>query len=344
MATNYYVDGAVGDDDNAGTSEGAGNALATINAGVLKCTAVGDHLYIKASVTYALGNTSTYPVNGTAIAPVITEGYTATPGDGGMVTIDCANANDDGSFNSKNNHIIRNITVIDSTLNGFNWGACDNCKFENCQAISCTNIGFLADNYNCFDRCVAEDNDEGFYVDYEGSFTNCRSVNNANFAFRCLNYHLTLINCIAAGGNNYVIYCGYNLTAINCTIDGYGTDVGVQINAGYYPNIIMNCIIHDCTTGIQAGAASGASMQIGINNMMNSNTANYAVWAATDTDFAGVPHFTNEAGGDYSLGASSDAIGAAYYGINNVTAMMNCGAEQDLITAGGSTGRIVLTS
>jgi hypothetical protein len=343
MAT-YYVDGAVGDDGNAGTAEGAGNALATINAGVLKCTAAGDHLYIKASVTYALGNTSTYPANGTAAAPIITEGYTSTPGDGGQVTIDCASANDDGSYNTRNYHIIKNIIVKNSTLNGFNWGASDYCQFVNCEAYDCTNIGFFADNYNCFDGCTAEGNDEGIYVDYYCTAINCRCVDNNNFAIRCLNYHLTMINCVVAGGNNFVVYCGYSLTAVNCTVDGYGTDVGLNMATGYYPCSIMNCIIHDCTTGIKVNAAGPRSVQIGLNNMMNSNTANYSNWAATSTDFAGDPDFTDEAGGDYSLGASSDARNAAYHGINNATSVVNCGAEQNYTSSGTGTSRVVLTS
>jgi len=51
MAT-YYVDTAVGDDGNLGTSEGAGNAWATIQHAVDN-VAADDKVWVKASGTYS---------------------------------------------------------------------------------------------------------------------------------------------------------------------------------------------------------------------------------------------------------------------------------------------------
>ena len=53
MATTWYVDGAVGNDSNAGTSPGAGNAWATIGKAT-STAAAGDTVNVKASATYTL--------------------------------------------------------------------------------------------------------------------------------------------------------------------------------------------------------------------------------------------------------------------------------------------------
>ncbi len=73
MAT-YYVDGDVGNDSNAGTSEGAGNAWATLGKLCTTATSGADRGYVKASAPYALTSTLT-PPTGLRI-----EGYMTTPG------------------------------------------------------------------------------------------------------------------------------------------------------------------------------------------------------------------------------------------------------------------------
>lgn len=91
MAT-YYVDGAVGNDTNAGTSAGAGNAWATVSHGVATMSG-GDTLNVKATVTYTITGTMTPPA-GSAGLPTIIQGYTTTVGDGGQATIQISS----GSF------------------------------------------------------------------------------------------------------------------------------------------------------------------------------------------------------------------------------------------------------
>jgi hypothetical protein len=79
MAT-YYVDGAVGNDSNAGTAEGSGNAWATINKAATTAAA-GDTVHIKASATYTLTSAQTFTNSGNATSgPIIYRGYTTTPG------------------------------------------------------------------------------------------------------------------------------------------------------------------------------------------------------------------------------------------------------------------------
>ncbi len=77
MAT-YYVDGAVGDDGNLGTSEGAGNAWATLTK-AMNTVAAGDKVWVKASATYT--ETMTMVTVGAQGTPIVFEGYTTATGD-----------------------------------------------------------------------------------------------------------------------------------------------------------------------------------------------------------------------------------------------------------------------
>ena len=83
--TTYYVDGAVGNDGNAGTSEGAGNAWATIDH-AMNTVAAGDKVFVKATGTYS--ETPVMDTVGASNNPITFEGYTTTPGDNGKVTVD----------------------------------------------------------------------------------------------------------------------------------------------------------------------------------------------------------------------------------------------------------------
>ena len=83
--TTYYVDGAVGDDGNAGTAEGAGNAWATIGQ-ALSTVIAGDEVWIKASATYS--ETAAVSTAGSVASPISLRGYSSTPGDNGKITWD----------------------------------------------------------------------------------------------------------------------------------------------------------------------------------------------------------------------------------------------------------------
>ena len=85
--TTYYIDTAVGNDGNAGTSEGSGNAWATIQKGADSGTS-GDNFYVKASGTYnEKVDFDTVGATGVVGARRNFIGYTTTPGDNGLVTI-----------------------------------------------------------------------------------------------------------------------------------------------------------------------------------------------------------------------------------------------------------------
>ena len=92
--TTYYVDVAVGNDVNAGTSEGAGNAWASIGK-ALDTVVAGNTVYVKASGDYTAQHGASGAIGefktGAAVADfILFEGYTTTPGDGtfACVTLD----------------------------------------------------------------------------------------------------------------------------------------------------------------------------------------------------------------------------------------------------------------
>ncbi len=92
MAT-YYVDTAVGNDSNAGTSPGSGNAWATLGKAA-SVAIYGDKVNVKASGTYTITSGVTFDSTDSVpnSAPLLVEGYTTTPGDGGQVTVSTSNA------------------------------------------------------------------------------------------------------------------------------------------------------------------------------------------------------------------------------------------------------------
>ena len=131
MAGPYYVDVAVGHDANAGTSEGAGNAWASWRKAADTVVA-GDHVHVKASGVYSAADGENdciclIDTPGTLNTPIVWEGYYATPGDGGIVTLDAdvntlANAirTDMGGGNVF--HVFKGFVMTGATSHGFNGG------------------------------------------------------------------------------------------------------------------------------------------------------------------------------------------------------------------------------
>src|SRR5258708_32227144 len=105
MATTYYVDAAAGNDANAGTSPGAGNAWATLSKAATIVVA-GDSVNAKGSASY--NEILTLTTSGTAGSPIVWSGYTTTVGDGGRAIIDGQNTR------------ATCLSVAATLLNGFN--------------------------------------------------------------------------------------------------------------------------------------------------------------------------------------------------------------------------------
>ena len=345
MATTYYVDGAVGNDSNSGTSEGSGNALLTLTAGLAKITSASDRLYIKASVTYAETGTinSGYTPNFTT--PSIVEGYTSTPGDGGQITITGSSSRSYGLTGSKAHYVWRNIKIIDCNHTGFNMSSGYHNVFENCYAENITSRGFYLGQQVRLFNCEAHDCDySSVQVSTGSTLINCYITGTAATNYPCIagNY-CRFFNSIFVGGTSYGLRGAANTTVVNCVFDGGGTKIGLYCSSNYYQTTVINSIFYNCTTGIYM-YYKYPNDQFGYGNVMYGNTANYYNWSATDDDITGQnPGFTDAANGDYSISSSSPAVGIGLPDRGGEE-KMDSGAYQTALPSGGGTSRIILTS
>jgi hypothetical protein len=127
------------------------------------------------------------------------------------------------------------------------------------------------------------------------------------------------------------------LIAVNCTIDGDAKDttIGIEKNVSFHGIVIaVNNIVYDCATGMQwgPGGTSNAEFGISLNNLLNSNTANYGNGAFTSAgEVTSAPGFTNEGTNDYSLAGGSAAKEAGFDQQNN----SDIGAHSTAAAGGG---------
>lgn len=346
MAT-YYVDGAVGNDANAGTSEGAGNAWATIDK-AMNTVAAGDKVWVKASATYS--EMATMDTAGAAGSPITFEGYTSTVGDNGRVTVDGTGRNNGfvsalGGVSAY--YVFRNFIVQNCDVTGFAMGtATDYVTFINCRANNNGGWGFQIDNSGLWMLCDVYSNTSGG-IDGDSSCHAyaCRSHSNSGVGiffnagspviWNCLVYNNAANDGIKAGANAAII--------IACTLDGENTgDEGVLFGASGSRYVIINNIIYDWATGLSAGTDIGEEAVV-FNNLFNSNTADVSNLTTGDNVVTSAPGFTDEGSDDYTLasGSAAKAAGADAALASLGTSYTDIGALQREEPAGGGGGLLV---
>jgi len=344
--TTYYVDGAVGDDGNAGTSEGSGNAWATMDM-AMNTVVAGDIVFVKASATYA--ETATIDTAGTTTAPILFVGYatTANRTDRGKVTMDATglgSALADTLGSTTGYYVFENFKFLNSDNQGVILSL-NQMMFRNCEASDNVGRGISVGNGLAIESCIFSNNG--------GDAVNCgvtsqiygsRFLGNANGVVMS---HGVVWGCTFYDiGGNAIEFQGVNAFAcavINCTIDGNAknTTIGVSFPGSFWgPFTAINNIIYDCITGM-SGHNNGGGRFIGRNNLMNSNTTDYAN-AGYETlvgEVTSAPAFEDEASQDYSLGAGSPALNAGFdgYETGGTTQRADIGAFESS-SAGGAGG------
>ena len=199
--TEYYVD-AINGSDSTGASEGlsAGNAFQTlyyaIHTGIPfygADTTNGDRVNLLDNSTHNIStaiNLSGTRGSGTTTAPVIVQGCTATPNDGGI-----ANLN--------------NAIGGSSIANSGNW----NFKFVDLKITSdgakWSSSSQTAEYYNCWIK--AENSSGEFIYSQNDDFYYC-TIEFQNHDFR---YQLTLINCVVIQHSNRPICTWYSSNSIS---------------------------------------------------------------------------------------------------------------------------------
>ena len=246
----YYVDGAVCNDGNLGTSEGAGNAWATIDH-AMNSVASGDHVYIKASAAYTETPNIDTPGNSSNI--VVIEGYTTTPGDDGKATIDgestrsyCLTGSTAATY-----YIWKNTKFINATSHGAFIAAQDVMQFVNCEFNNNGASGLFGDNSIAFINCVATGNaTRGIDID-SGNVVGCIFHTNGQEQYYNVGSGMFYKNLIYGQTNtaDAAVYFAGATNIIGNTIDGenianYGISAALMGNG-----IVLDNILHDCDAG-----------------------------------------------------------------------------------------------
>lgn len=244
--TTYYVDTAVGNDSNAGTSEGAGNAWATIQK-AMNTVADDDVVYVKASGTYT--EDITFVTSGGLVGGnrgILFEGYTSTPGDGGQVTTAASaaayNWTSSGGLGAINT--IRNFNIgsgstgsISISAAGQNW---QNCTFTgnvnitgNGCGFKCTVTGATGDGISCANYVTAV----GCHIISPAQHGIDAGSNNALTGINCLIETPTSSGLIGGDGS---VFFGNTIVGNEGTPPGstYGTYTGAEYAAVVANNII----------------------------------------------------------------------------------------------------------
>lgn len=332
MAT-YYVSTATGLDTDSGLTEAL--AWKTVDK-AMNTVAAGDKVWVKAD-----GNYNEKPsVNtvGTSATPIVFEGYTSTPGDGGRATVDGQSSRnsclvDSVGAGTDTFYVFKNFRFTGSTGANVTLGG-DFYTFKNCKFDTGASTGLVCGATACE---VCEFTSNGgtgaiFNNAVGGLFVGCTFYSNGADGIRVDGGPLMVFGCIFydnAGSAIDINVSNILVAIVNCTIDGNAknSDDGVLVsnqdhNLGY-----INSVFYDCAVGIHQLSASRGDRVISRNNLVNGNTTAYTNAATFTGEVTAAPGFVDEAAGaDYHPDTDSPLIGAGFDG----GASMDIGAVQSV--------------
>ncbi len=330
----YYIDTAVGNDSNSGTSPGSGNAWATIQKFVTTA-ATGDTGYVKASGNY---NEMVTMVNKPGFSnEFLLEGYTSTPGDGGRVIIDAQNTRNNCFLlqtTGSSGWEFRNFQFQGSpsgqplfflnvnNVSRMTWNNCRftnglgspsggvvcgsgislnvsifrNCEFDNLSGIA---IGSVVSSY--VQGCTIRDinsSDQIIYTNGSISVESCIFVNCTGTSVIELNP--TTSAALFVNNNSFYNVGGTSTKVINTNFTG--TQLVVVLN-NIFSNVIGGSSV--CIIGSSAGYNPGSHF-IGYNAFYNVNSKYSNVYTiGGDLTLTASP-YTNPGSYNLSLNNASD--------------------------------------
>lgn len=295
--------------------------------------------------------------------PMIIEGYTTTPGDGGMATFDGENTKaygfelDSGGDNNVYYWVLKNIEFKRYTTEawrGVNSNAFiqavsfQHCRFGN-NALAVKGASFYG-----FLDCWFHDNVtamDGDWMDAGGSILRCIFEDNTNGLANLDKSGNAIWNCLFIGNVNFSISTTAGIPIINCVIDGKNktTLVGVDYpssSSGAFPKI-LNTIILDCVTGVQGVVAGSEELSAIFNSCFFLNTNDFTRGAAKRTGcvFAD-PLFVDRDNKDYGITSTSPCKEAgldleSYDYYTSTASKVDIGLLQENVTGpGGGTVRL----
>ena len=321
-----------------------GGAWATIQKAANTVIA-GDteQVWVKGGTNYT--ETVSITLAMTIAKPATFEGYTSSTGDGGQFVIDGAATRANGitdTISAAAYYIFKNMRITDHTSHGMSLSM-DNCVCKNCQFDANGGDGALVDDFWKFEDCKFDDNTgKGCHADVATVFVGCRAYRNGTIGLDARTG--LMFGCVAfSNGSQGLYFSGAGNSfhvMINCTVDGDGKDttIGLYLGASFNGlNVSINNIVYDCETGM-SWIAGYEEYSISRNNLLNSNTANYAEGGATFTgEQTGAPLFTAEGSQDYTLASGSPAKGAGFdeSQLEGDSSGMDIGARQRIEAGGG---------
>ena len=321
MTTFYVVSTATGTAD--GSSEA--DAFTTIDAAMNAITTAGagpHKVWVKATATY--DETANIDTAGTITAPVIFEGYSTTTGDNGKVT---------WTKSTSGNCLTDTPSLVYYVFKNFIFTSCATnnvviagaLSFVNCEFLSASAYGVsVSGNYVSFLNCVIANNSNDGCNNALGQypyFIGCKVYGNTSegivaqgisgFIYKSLIYNNGSTVAAVVGCDNMIV--------ADCTIDGDGTTGALLDGNSEAFGAIVNNILYDGATAYLTNDTTGIPFFACVTgyNLINSCTNGYYDGTnPLNSDVYGwqgvtsAPAFTNEAGDDYTLGATSPAIDA----------------------------------
>lgn len=269
--TDYYVDGDVGADINAGTSEGSGNAWATIDKACQTMVA-GDRTYVKASVSYDESATFANVGTGRTAATMIQLiGYTTTPGDNGIVQMQSTAGNNclTDPVATHSYYRIHNFDFFGSLDTNVDLNS--TIEFQNCRFRNAVNEGGVVGSGCQFYNCLFQNNgQQGIATTNDATYVACTFVGSAYLDPWVTNnanprYYKCLFTPHSYGGGANVFVTFSMEVMIACTIDGRAGAGGREVDdicgavaaeRMFCDNLIVGC---DSRVLAQSTAAAGTS-------------------------------------------------------------------------------------
>lgn len=304
----------------SGVTWAIGGAWATIDR-AMNVVSAGDKTWIKATANY--NEIATMDRVGTVTAPIVFEGYTTTPGDGGRITIDGQSARANGITGGLGNvsayYVFKNIRVTGCTDTGFllggSGGTTDRVTCKNCKADSNGTDGFSCDTMFLVEGCESSDNlGRGFSGSANSAFIGCTAYRNGTSGITAVTGLMAFCSAFSNADDNFV-FSGAQGYFINCTADGDSDDStnGFRFSGSPTNYVMVNCIMYDNATGLTSAVNLGENA-ICRNNLVNGNGTDYSGAATFTGEVISAPAFMDEATQDYRLDPSSPAAQAGFDG------------------------------
>jgi len=287
-------------------------------------------VYVKASQTYGTDGTSPNPaesddaghdgaggdagaviyidqVSPGATTPNVFEGYDTSPGDGGIVTLDCAydgaNKLTNGIWcgvSSSYQTVFKNFSIENADGDGIEGPSGDYLAFKNVRVKLSGGKGLDLDNYVQLENCMFDNNGgAGSQSDATLIAISCIFRNNGNEGV--IGDTATYYNCLAYNnGDTDVMKANGHAAFLGCTIDG-DEDGGktssrcIRQDATTSNTTVANCIIYDAGIGILADGIRG-DMNISRNCLFNANTDDASAYPTEYDGSDGAPSTGNGVG------------------------------------------------